>query len=172
MMDIRSTRKGLALAALLPVLASPASARWINSIDGWDLNSTPKTCAMSTTFDDDVTIALVWSPSTSELGFMAGAPSTPALAGRKTAPLALSFDGDGPYTQWEDQAAKVIPGDKNVGVIGNWGAEHSDQLASAVAGASHVDVRIGDRDLGQYQLSGSKAAYQALMKCGRLLASN
>ncbi len=172
MMDIRSTLTGVALAALVPLFASPAAARWIATVDGWEVNMTPKTCTMTTTFSDDTTLALVWSPSTSELGFMAGVPRAPDLAARKTAPLALSFDGDGPYTQWEDQAARVIPGDGGVGVLGNWGAGHADDLARTVIGASEVSVRVGNRDVGEYPLSGGESAYQALMKCGRLLGTD
>jgi hypothetical protein len=102
---------------------------------------------------------------------MAGVSRASDLAARKTAPLALSFDGDGPYTQREDQAARVVPGESSVGVLGNWGAGHAEDLAKAVAGASHVGVRVAGRDVGRYALSDSESAYQALMKCGRLLGT-
>jgi hypothetical protein len=172
MIGIRSMLKGLAAAVLVPALAAPAAARWVDTVDGWEVDMAPKICTMTTTFSDNTSIALVWSPSTSELGFMAGVPRTPDIVARKTAPLELSFDGEGPYNQWEDQVARVVPGEDSVGVVGNWGAEHAGELAKAVASASHVGVRVAGRDVGRYELSGGGDAYQALMKCGRLLAAN
>lgn len=172
MIGIRSTLKGLAIAALAPALAAPAAARWIDTVDGWEVNMTAQTCTMTTTFSDDTTVGLVWAPATSELGFVAATPPTADLAGRKTAPLALAFDGKSPVTEWEDQLAEVIPGEASVGLLGHWGAEHTEQLAGAVQAARHVRVRVGARDLGEYEIGGSAAAYQALLKCGRLLGAN
>ncbi len=95
---------------------------------------------------------------------------TQNLQGKKPAyTIQSTFDGKSPVTEWEDQAAAVIPGDDRVGLIGHWGAEHTGQLADAVEAAQHVRVRIGGRDLGEYELGESRAAYQALLKCGRLL---
>jgi hypothetical protein len=169
MMAIRSTTRALAAAALVSALAAPAAARWIDTIDGWEVTMAGRTCSMTTTFSDDTTIGLVWSPATAELGFVAATPPTPDIAGRKTAPLSLTFDGQSAVTEWEDQAAGVIPGDTSVGLLGHWGAEHSQQLAGALAAAKHVRVRIGARDLGEYAIGRSRSAYQALLKCGRLL---
>lgn len=162
---------GAALAALAGALAAPAAAREFDPVAGWNLNATPKTCTMSTTFTDDVTIGLVWAPSTSELGFMTAVPHSYDLGGRKTAPVVLSFDGHGPYNEWEDQRATVVNGNDSTGLIANWGAEHTDDLAKAVKAASHVTVRVAERDVGTYDLTGTKDAYQALLRCGRLIAS-
>ena len=90
----------------------------------------------------------------------------------RTAPLALTFDGKSPVTEWEDQAAAVIPGDNSVGLLGHWGAQYTEQLAGAVQAARHVRVRVGTRDLGEYEIGRSGAAYQALLKCGRLLKAD
>jgi hypothetical protein len=169
-MLLRSGLRGLAAAALVPALAAPAAARWIDTVDGWEVNMTPQTCTMTTTFSDDTTVGLVWAPATAELGFVAATPPTPEMAGRKTAPLALTFDGRSAVTQWEDQAAAVIPGDNSVGLLGHWGAAHTAQLAGAVQAARHVRVRVGARDLGEYEIGKSGAAYQALLRCGRLIA--
>jgi hypothetical protein len=169
---VRSLLIGLALAGLA---AAPASARkysdQADTVAGWDLTSTPQTCSMASTFADDVTIALVWAPSTGELGFLAAVPKPDALAGQKTAALALSFDGDGPYSQWEQAGAPVVIGEDNVAVIGNWGKDHADDLARTVGGSTHVRVRIGDRDVGSYDLSGNQAAYKALLRCGQQIAA-
>lgn len=170
-MRFHSVLMGFTLAALVCALAGPAGARSINTIEGWDLDSTPKTCTMTTTFSDDVTIGLVLSPSTSELGFMAAVPQALAPGGGKTAPIVLTFDGAGPYTHWEEQKAAVVNGEDKVAVIANWGAEHADDLAKTVAAASHVAIRVGERDLGSYDLSGSPAAYRALTRCGSQLAA-
>lgn len=170
MPGFRSLLKGLALAMPVACLAAPAGARSIKTIEGWDLNSTPKTCSMATTFSDDVTISLVWAPTTGELGFMAAVPNSYDFDGQKTAPIDLTFDGGGPYRIWQDQHAILVRGKDSIGVIANWGAEHADDLAKTVAAASHVAVRVGDHDFGQYDLSGAPAAYRELMRCGELLA--
>jgi hypothetical protein len=170
MIGFRSMLGGAVAAALVAGLAGPAGARSLKTVEGWEINATPKTCSMASTFSDDVTIGLIWAPSTGELGFMAGLPHSYGVGGQKTAPVSISFDGEGPYTLWEDQSAAVINGADSTGVIANWGAQHADDLAKAVAASTHVRVRVGDRDLGSYALAGSPAAYQALMRCGRLLA--
>jgi hypothetical protein len=160
----------LALAAAA-ALAGPAAARDVATIDGWELNSTGKACSMTSTFSDDVTIGLVWSPATGELSFLAAGPKWNELRAQKTAALELSFDGDARFAQWEDQQARVVPnGVDKLAVISTWGADHKDDLAKAVAGASRVTVRVGTRELGAYDLSGSPAAYRALIRCGSRMA--
>jgi hypothetical protein len=126
---------------------------------------------MASTFADNVSIALIWTPATGELGFLAGVPKPDALATRTTAPLQLTFDGDGPYNQWEQASAPVIVGEDNVAVIGNWGKAHSDDLARSLAAATRVRIRIGDRDVGSYDVSGNQAAYKALLRCGEKIAA-
>ena len=102
---------------------------------------------------------------------MAALPRPDALDTQKSAALELSFDGNGPYKDWEQANAPVTTGDDNVAVIGNWGKEHADDLARSVAAATRVRVRIGDREVGSYDLAGSQAAYRALMRCGEKLAA-
>jgi hypothetical protein len=160
----------LALAAAA-ALAGPAAARDVATIDGWELNSTGKACSMTSTFSDDVTIGLVWSPATGELSFLAAGPKWNELRAQKTAALELSFDGDVPYAHWEDRQAVVVPnGVDKLSVISTWGADHKEDLAKTVAAASRVSVRVAGRDLGAYDLAGSPAAYRALMKCGNQVA--
>jgi hypothetical protein len=166
--------KGLAFATLsLPLsltLAGLADARSVRTVEGWELNMTPQTCSMAATFADNVTISLIWAPKTRELGFMAALPHSYGLGKRKTAELDLAFDGDGRYRQWQDLSATLIGGRDSDGVIGNWGAAHSDELANAVAAAGHVTVRVGGQEIGRYDLAGSPAAYRALLDCGKQLA--
>jgi hypothetical protein len=161
----------LAAAAAALALAAPAGARDVSTIDGWELNATGKACSMTSTFSDDVTIGLIWTPATGDLSFIAAGPKWDELRAQATAALELSFDGDSPYSQWEDQRANVMPnGVGKLAVIGSWGASHKEDLAKAVAAASKVTVRVGGRDLGEYDLAGSPAAYRALMKCGTQVA--
>lgn len=173
MIGVRSMLVGVALAGL--AAAMPASARnysdTADTVAGWDINVTPKSCAMASTFSDNVTLALIWTPASGELGFMAAVPGPDALTAQATAPLALSFDGDGPYSQWEQQSAPVVVGEDNVAVIGNWGRDHADDLARTLAAASHVRVRIGGREVGSYDLAGNQAAYKALRRCGEQIAA-
>jgi hypothetical protein len=149
-------------------LAVPAAAR---TVDSWDVVPTGQNCTMISTFEGDVSIGLLWSPKSGELGFMTTVPHVDRAGPQPTEHVELTFDGSGPYTQWEDQRAAVVTGDYSDAVIANWGAAHSDELARAVAAASHVKVRLGGKDMGTYDLAGSPAAYRALTQCGRQLAA-
>lgn len=160
----------LAAVSFIAGAGAPAGARTLSPVAGWDLNSTAKTCSMSSAFSDNVTIAFVWAPSTSELGFMAAVPPSYLAGAQQTAALELSFDGGGSYRNWQDDRATLIRGGNSVGVMGNWGATHAADLAGAMKAASHVHVRVAGRDLGSYDLAGSPAAYEALMRCGKELA--
>jgi hypothetical protein len=162
------TTSTLALAAAALALAAPAGAR---TVDSWEVVPNQQNCTMISTFEDDVSIGLIWSPRTGELGFMAAVPPSSGLGERPAASLALTFDGDAPLTEWEDKRAAVVAGADSDAVIATWGAAHSDALAKAVGGAKHVVVRIGDRTIGTYDLSGSGAAYRELTHCGGQLAS-
>jgi hypothetical protein len=160
-------RSALALGAVTLALAAPAGAK---TVDSWEVSSSGKTCTMVSTFADDVTVGLILSPKTGELGFIATLPHPNGVRGAPTAQLQLAFDGDSPYTQWEDERATVVAGLDNDAVISTWGAAHSEELAKAVSAASHVKVRVGDKDIGTYDLAGSPAAYRALTRCGGLIA--
>jgi hypothetical protein len=168
MASMISTIGPCALAAAALALAAPAGAR---TVDSWEVVPNQQNCTMLSTFEDDVSIGLVWAPKTGELGFVAALPRPSGLGERPVAAIALTFDGDAPLTEWEDQQAAVLAGPVNDTVIANWGAAHADELARAVGAASHVAVSIGGRKIGTYDLSGSDAAYRALSRCGGQLAS-
>ena len=169
MMGIRSM---FATALLASAAIAPAGARTMDSVAGWEMTQTTRNCTMTSTFSDNVSVGLVWAPQTGELGFIASLPHPQPLKNNGKAALALSFDGSTPYTQWDDDAAAVVDGPENVAVIANWGAGHADDLARAVAASGHVTVAVGGRTVGTYELSGSPAAYQALKRCGKLVAGN
>jgi len=161
-----------ALAAGAALLAAPAGARDISTIDGWELSTTGKTCTMVTTFADDVMIGLILSPKTGELGFIAAGTNWKELRSQKTVAVDLTFDGAAPILQWEDQRAVVdLGGLGRDAAIASWGPEHAADLAKAVTTADHVTIRVGDRTLGSYDLSGSPAAYRALTHCGSQIAT-
>lgn len=162
------TPNAFALAGAMLALAAPAGAR---TIDSWEVVPSQQNCTMISTFEDDVSIGLIWSPKSGELGFMATLPRPSGLDGKPAASLALTFDGDAPLTEWEDQRAAVVAGADSDAVIASWGAAHSEALARAVGGAKHVVVRVGGRTVGTYDLAGSPAAYRELTHCGSQLAS-
>lgn len=166
----RMTPSALALGVTALALAGPAGGRDISIIEGWQLSTTGKTCTMVSTFADDVSVGLLLTPQTGELGFVTTVPHPNDLRGKATAPLQISFDGDAPYIQWEDDRATVITGPDSDAVVASWGAAHSDELAQAMKSASHVKLRVGDKDIGTYDLSGSPAAYRALTRCGDQIA--
>ena len=157
-----------ALAAAALALAAPAGAR---TIDNWEVTPNGPYCSMVSTFSDNVSIGLIWAPKSGELSFMTALPHPSALGGQQAAAIELTFDGNGPYTQWEDQKATIVPGSDSDAVVAGWGAEHSAELAKAVGAASHVAVRIGGKAIGTYDLSGNPAAYRELTHCGSQLAS-
>jgi hypothetical protein len=126
---------------------------------------------MISTFEDDVSIGLIWSPSTAELGFVTALPRPSGLREKSATTITLTFDGDAPFTEWQDLRAVVTPGADSDAVVANWGAAHSKELAQSVGSASHVVVRVGDRTVGRYDLSGSRAAYRELTHCGTRLAA-
>jgi hypothetical protein len=168
MASMNSTTTAFALATAALALAAPAGARTVNS---WEVLPNQQNCTMVATFEDDVSIGLIWSPTSGELGFMAAVPRPSGLSEQPAASLMLTFDGNAPLTEWEDQRAAVVPGADSDAVIANWGAAHSAELAKTVGGARHVVVRIGDRTIGTYDLAGSPAAYRELTHCGSQIAS-
>lgn len=153
--------------ALTAALAAPAGAR---TVDSWEVSQAGQSCTMLSTFEDDVSIGLMWSPKSGELGFMAAIPHPNEVTG-KAAAIELSFDGDAPLTQWEDDHAAIVGGDRSDAVIANWGAAYADALAKTVRASSHVTVRVGGRAIGTYDLAGSPAAYRELTHCGSRIAS-
>ena len=157
-----------ALAAASLALAGPAGAR---TVDSWEVDSAGKSCTMVSTFADNVTIGLIWSPQTGELAFMTTVPRPHEWKAQKTVPLVLSFDGKVPLTQWEDQHAAVVASGDSDAVVGNWGREHAADLARTINGSSHVSLRVDDKGIGTYDLTGSPAAYRALIHCGSQIAS-
>jgi hypothetical protein len=163
-----AARSVLALGAAALSFAASAGAR---TIDSWEVTPDGKTCKMVSTFADDVTIGLLWSPKSGELGFIATVPHGYGVDGTAKPRLQLSFDGDSPYTQWEDDRPTVITGSAADAVISTWGAAHSNELAKAMSAASHVKLRVGGKDIGTYDLAGSPAAYRALTHCGEQIAA-
>jgi len=159
---------GLAIAAAALALAGPAAAR---TIGGWSVEPTDKTCMMSSAFADDVTLALVWDPAAGDLGFLAGG-AWETLNGKRgeRVALELKFDSNAEYTEWVDEGARVIaaPGGKHA-VVGSWGSQYAEAFGSTVSSASRVTVRVGETELGAYDLTGTAAAYRELMRCGREL---
>ena len=99
------TRIALAFAAA-GMIAAPAAAR---TIDGWTVGQKGADCTMVSTFADDVSIGLILSPKTGELGFFTTLPHPNALAGQPATAVKLAFDG-GDLTDWEDERASVVPG--------------------------------------------------------------
>lgn len=166
--NVAASRLLLPLAVL--TLAAPAGAR---TIEGWEIRLDADSCSMSSVFEDDVTLALIWSPKNESLGFLAAGKNWErlrALAGER-ASLELRFDGDARFTEWRDEGARIIVGggsDKD-GVIGFWGSERSSDLAESVTSAGSVSVSVDKLDLGAYTLGGAGAAYRELMRCGRNL---
>jgi hypothetical protein len=158
----------LPLAAL--ALAAPAGAR---TIGGWEVTPGTDSCSMSTAFEDDVTLALIWSPKEGNLGFLAageGKGWSGLRAQGERAPLELRFASTAEFKEWQDNGASVVSGRGGKdGVIGYWGSERSSDLGETVASASSVSVRVGEMDLGAYDLDGTRAAYRELMRCGREL---
>jgi len=158
-----------AIAAL--ALAAPVSA---DDTQGWEVSASGKTCTMLSTFEDNVSVALILSSSTGDVTFMAAGDALEKVAGKpgSTVSFNVKFDGKVPHFDWTDNAARVVPvGTHGVGVIADWGPEYSKELADTLAASGKATIRIGDQDVGVYDVSGGRAAADERRRCGAQLAS-
>ena len=165
----KSARLAAALAML--ALAGTADAR---EVEGWNVLPQDDTCFMSSAFEDDVTLAVIWNPATRDLAFMAAGNALRGLRGSngKQVSFDLAFGGRTRPGSWTDDTAVVIETDGGaVGVIAKWSDGQSSELADAIAAASGVSITVGDMDLGAFALTGIPAAYRELMRCGDTLAA-
>lgn len=159
---------GAALAAALA--AGPAAAR---TVGNWEVGRTgPGACMMSAIFgsgDDAVTIAFLWQAGERRLEALAAGANLQELhAGEgETAPLELNFDGNVEYRQWVSEQAPFtqLRGGLDA-IVGDWGSAHSADLAKALTGSKNLHLKVGHADLGNFDISGSAAAYQELLRCG------
>lgn len=159
-----------AMAAAVLVVAAPAAA---DDTDGWEISSNGTSCTMLSTFEDNVSVALL-AAQDGDISFMAAGPSLEKIAGKAgaTVPLTVRFDGEVPHREWKATAAQVVPvGTRSVGVIADWGPSLAKEFTDTVASSGKVSIRIGDTEMGNYDLSGSRAASVALRACGVQLAS-
>ena len=162
---------GFALALGAPALAASSDD---GTVEGWDVAPFGQSCRMVTTFEDDVTIGLVWTPGSTDLSFMAFGDSWKKVAGRvgSTVPVNLKFDGKVPHDDWTDQHAHVISlGHNRIAVVADWGPDFAKELASTVSRSGTVKLSVGNKVIGTYDLGGSPAAYEQLMHCGSEVAS-
>jgi hypothetical protein len=162
----------LAVAAVALAAGSAAPAR---DTEGWDVGPYGKVCTMTSTFEDDVSVGLIWAAPDGEVSFMTGGGDLEKIAGKAGATVSLnaSFDGDVPHTDWTDERARVVSvGPHSVAVVADWGPALSKELADTVAGSSMVVVKIGDKQVGSYDLTGSRAAAEELKRCGAKIAAN
>ena len=165
---VRFTAAVAAGAAMLA--AAPLQARMV---EGWEVaRSQQGACMMTAIFDNEsdagIALSLVWTKADGQLGFLAASKNWGALMKREGDPAALqlTFDGDVPYSQWLHEKARFRNLGTNEAIIGYWGAENSARLAEAVTGSREVAVKIGETDLGTFDISGAGAAYRELLRCG------
>ena len=155
-----------ALAGIAAVLAAvPLQAR---TVDGWEVAPSKQgACMMTATFEDE-SISLVWNKAEQQLGFLAASKRWNGLMKREGDPTALqlTFDGEVPYPQWIHEGARVQPLRGTEAVMGVWGPEHREDLAEAVTGSSSVSLKVGDTELGTFDISGAGPAYRELLRCG------
>jgi hypothetical protein len=165
---VRFTALAAAGAAMLA--AAPLQARMV---EGWEVaRSQQGACMMTAIFDNDsdagIALSLVWTEADGQLGFLAASKNWGALLEREGDPAALelTFDGDVPYSQWLHEKARFRNLGTNEAIVGYWGAENSARLAEAVTGSREVVVKIGETDVGAFDISGAEAAYRELLRCG------
>ena len=159
---------GAALAAALA--ASPAAAR---SVGSWEVVRTgPDACMMSAMFgsgESSITIAFLWHAGEHRLEALAAGRNLQDLREGEgdTAPFELNFDGEVPYKQWVSEQAPFtqLRGGLD-GIVGDWGSAHSADLAKALTASHNVRLKIGQTDLGSFDISGADAAYRELLRCG------
>lgn len=160
----------LAAAAAALLVAAPAAAR---TVGNWEVGRTgPEACMMSAIFgsgDDAITIAFLWHAGERRLEALAAGENLQDLheGEGETAPLELNFDGKVEYKQWVSEQAPFtqLRGGLEA-IVGDWGSEHSADLAKALTGSKNVNLKVGQTDLGNFDISGADAAYQELLRCG------
>ena len=161
-----------AAAAAAVAVGTAAPAR---ETEGWDVVGHGKTCTMLSTFEDDVSVGLIWTAPNGDVAFMAAGDEVAKIAGNAGATVALNvkFDGQVPHTDWTDDRARVVPvGAHGVAVIADWGHDLSKELADTVARSGTVALSIGGKAVGSYDLAGAKAAADELARCGAQIAAN
>lgn len=160
---------GMALAGAVLALAAPAAA---SAVGDWEVLPGAKSCTMLSTFEDDVAIGLI-APRKGALSFIAGGKGIGPLLrpGQKVA-VDLKFAGKVPHDDWADDAALVLaaPGGGTM-VVADWGDAFAKELADTLTASSTVTLTIGGKTVGTYDLSGSRAAYGRLSRCGSQLAA-
>ena len=152
-------------AGVASLVAAPVQAR---TIGGWEIAPSKQgACMMTATFGDE-SIALVWNKADRQLGFLVASKRWNRLLEREGSPtsLRLTFDGDLRHTQWLHQGARFQPLRGTEAVMGVWGPEHREALAEAMIGSSQVSLKVGDTELGAFDISGAGPAYRELMRCG------
>ncbi|MGV3554415.1 MAG: hypothetical protein ACO1OD_04100 [Croceibacterium sp.] len=163
----------LAAVAALVAGGAAAAADKPHTVDGWQVGRGKQGgCMMTAMFDDrseeGVSLSLVWDKAAGQLGFLASSRHWNGLRERAGDPTALelNFDGNVPYRQWVHEAASFHDLGGIEAVMGVWQAENSEDLARAVTGSRAVAVKVGETDLGTFNLSGAGPAYRELLRCG------
>ena len=155
----------LAAAGAAVLAAAPLQAR---TIGGWEVAPSKQgACMMTATFEDE-SISLVWNKAEQQLGFLAASKTWNGLMEREGDPTALqlTFDGEVRYPQWLHEGARFQPLRGTEAVMGVWGPEHREDLAEAVTGSSSVSLKVGNTELGSFDISGAGPAYRELLRCG------
>ena len=166
--------KAAMIAGLILAAGVPATASADDPADGWDVQNVGQACRMVSTFEDNVTIGLIWTPETKDLEFLAFGDDWKKVAGQagSSVPINLKFDGKVPHDDWTADHASVIPiGSSKVAVVADFGPTLATELANTVSSSQSVAVTVGGKRIGSYDLGGSPAAYQLLMRCGEQIAA-
>jgi hypothetical protein len=145
--------------------AAPLQAR---TVGGWEVAPSKQgACMMTATFEDE-SIALVWNRADQQLGFLAASKRWNGLMKREGDPtsLHLTFNGAVRYPQWVHQSARFQPLRGTEAVMGVWGPEHREELIDALTRSSQVSLKVGETDLGSFDISGAGPAYRELLRCG------
>ena len=71
-----------------------------------------------------------------------------------------------PYRQWVHEGARFQPMRGTEAVMGVWGPEHRQDLVEAVLESTSVSLKVGDTELGTFDISGARQAYRELLRCG------
>lgn len=161
----------LALGAAALALAAPAGA---DDGQGWEVTPNGKTCTMVSIFEDNMSVGLILTSPDGDVSFIAAGDGLEKVAGKAggTVPLHIKFDGQVPHNDWTHQTAQVVAiGTHRVAVVADWGVPLAKEFAATVAGSNKVSIRVGDTDLGSYDLSGSREASAELMRCGARVAA-
>lgn len=162
-MDVRPAIIGLSILAVSTASATATSAAEITkwaTVSGWEILIDPDAgngCLMQKTLDEGTRVRIGAVPQR-DGGFISVAnPSWEAVADDTTSTLTFNFDGE----LFAGDAVAINDGDLH----GNYAFFNNPEFVSDISKRRNMIVSDDDKDLATVDLTGTKKAVDAVLKC-------